>query len=99
MKLNQLKKLKKQIYQIAAKYGVKEVYVFGSVARGDDTNLSDVDFLIEMESGASSFGIGAFQFEVQKLLGIQIDVVPTFALPNVDDKNFVQSLQREAVAL
>lgn len=99
MKLNQLKKLKKQIYQIAAKYGVKEVYVFGSVARGDDTNLSDVDFLIEMESGASSFGIGAFQFEVQKLLGIQIDVIPTFALPNVDDKNFVQSLQREAVAL
>ena len=99
MKLDQLKKLKKQIYQIAAKYGIKEVYVFGSVARGDETNLSDVDFLIEMESGASSFGIGAFQFEVQKLLGIQIDVVPTFALPNVDDKSFVQSLQSEAVAL
>ena len=99
MKLDQLKKLKKQIYQIAAKYEIKQVYVFGSVARGDETNLSDVDFLVEMESGASSFGIGAFQFEVQKLLGIQIDVVPTFALPNVDDKNFVQSLQREAVIL
>ena len=99
MNLKELKKLKEQIYQIAAKYGIKEVYVFGSVARGDDTNLSDVDFLIEMESGASSFGIGAFQFEVQKLLGIQIDVVPTFALPNVDDKSFIQSLQREAVAL
>ena len=99
MKLDQLKKLKKQIYQIAAKYEIKQVYVFGSVARGDETNLSDVDFLVEMESGASSFGIGAFQFEVQKLLGIQIDVVPTFALPNVDYKNFVQSLQREAVIL
>lgn len=99
MKLEQLKKLKTQIYQIAAQYGIKQVFVFGSVARGDDTNLSDVDFLIEMESGASAFGVGAFQFEVQKLLGIQIDVVPTFALPKVDDKNFVQSLQHEAVAL
>ncbi|MBT7070941.1 MAG: nucleotidyltransferase [Anaerolineae bacterium] len=99
MNLAQLKKLKEQIYQIAAKYGVKEIFVFGSVARGDETNLSDVDFLIEMKSGASAFGVGAFQFEVQKLLGIQIDVVPTFALSGVDDKNFVHSLQREAVAL
>ncbi len=99
MDLAQLKKLRKEIYQIAAKYGVKEVFVFGSVARGDETSLSDVDFLIEMESGESAFGVGAFQFEVQKLLGIQIDVVPTFALPNVDDRNFVQSLQREAILL
>jgi len=99
MKLEQLQKLKKEIYQIAARYGIKEVYVFGSVARGDDTNMSDVDFLIEMENGASSFGIGAFQFEAQELLGVQIDVVPTFALPAVDDKNFVQSLQMEAIAL
>ena len=99
MKLDQLKKLKKEIYQIAAKYGIKNVYVFGSVARGDETHISDVDFLIEMESGASAFGVGAFQYEAQKLLGVQIDVVPTFALPNVDDKDFVQSLQREAIAL
>jgi len=99
MRLDQLKKRKKQIYQIAAQYGIKQVYVFGSVARGDDTNRSDVDFLIEMESGASAFGVGAFQFEVQKLLGIQIDVVPTFVLPNIDDQGFVQSLQHEAVAL
>ena len=99
MSLAQLKKLRKEIYQIAAKYGIIQVYVFGSIARGDDTDISDVDFLIEMESGASAFGVGAFQFEVQKLLGIQIDVVPTFVLPNVDDKNFVQSLQHEAVAL
>lgn len=99
MRLDQLKKRKKQIYQIAAQCGIKQVYVFGSVARGDDTNRSDVDFLIEMESGASAFGVGAFQFEVQKLLGIQIDVVPTFALPNIDDQGFAQSLQREAVAL
>ena len=56
MHFEQLKKLRKEIYQIAAKYRIKQVYVFGSVARGDETNLSDVDFLIEMENGASAFG-------------------------------------------
>ena len=99
MRFVELKKHKKQIYQIAAKYGVKQVSVFGSVVRGESTDVSDVDFLIEMESGASAFGIGAFQFEVQKLLGIQIDVIPTFALPKVEDKAFLHSLEREAVAL
>lgn len=99
MHFHQLKKLRNEIYQIASKYRITQVYVFGLVTRGNDTNLSDVDFLIEMESGASAFGVGAFQFEVQKILGVQINVVPTFVLPHVEDKNFVQSLQREAVPL
>jgi hypothetical protein len=43
--------------------------------------------------------VGAFQFEVQKLLGIPVDVVPTFTLPKIEDKLFVQSVQADAVAL
>ncbi|MBC8504142.1 MAG: nucleotidyltransferase domain-containing protein [Chloroflexi bacterium] len=99
MKLNELKKIKAELYKIAAKYGVRKVYVFGSVAREESNSASDIDLLIEMESGASAFGVGAFQFEAQKLLGVHVDVVPTFALPNVEDREFVQSLQGEAVAL
>jgi len=99
MKLNELKKIKVELYKIAAKYGVRKVYVFGSVAREESNPASDIDLLIEMESGASAFGVGAFQFEAQKLLGVHVDVVPTFALPNVEDREFVQSLQGEAVAL
>lgn len=99
MSLEELKKLKKQLYQIAAKYGISSIYVFGSVARGESSEISDVDFLVEMEANASAFGVGAFQFEAQKLLGRQIDVVPTFTLSKIEDKNFLQSLQTEAVAL
>jgi uncharacterized protein len=99
MNLKELKKLKEQLYQIAAKYGISNIYVFGSVAREESNEISDIDFLIEMESGASAFGVGAFQFEAQKLLGRQIDVVPTFTLSKIEDKNFLQSLQSEAVAL
>lgn len=99
MNIEEIKKVKQQIYQIAAKHGICEVYVFGSVARGDSDDISDVDFLIEMEADASAFGVGAFQFEVQQLLGTRTNVIPTFALSKVEDKAFVQSILSEAIAL
>lgn len=99
MNLSDIRLKKKQLYQIAAKYGIKQVYIFGSVARGDSTEISDIDFLIELDENASLFGVGGFQYEAQSLLGVNIDVIPTFALPNVEDKTFVQRIQSEAVAL
>jgi len=99
MRLDELRKIKTKLYQLAAKYGIRKLYVFGSVARGESSELSDIDFLIEMESDASAFGIGAFQYEAQKMLGIEIDVVPTFTLDKVDDKDFVRAIQTEAVSL
>jgi predicted nucleotidyltransferase len=99
MQLEDIIKAKQQLYQIAARHGIRKVYVFGSVARGESTEISDVDFLIELEDDASVFGVGAFQFESQKLLGIPTDVIPTFTLSNVEDIDFVQSVQSEAIAL
>ena len=99
MRLKNLDHYKERIYQIAAKYRIKQVYVFGSVARGVSDDTSDVDFLIEMEEGASALGIGGFQYEVQQLLGIRIDVIPTYVLPRVEDREFVANIQNEAVVL
>lgn len=99
MNIEDIRLKKKQLYQIAAKYGIKQVSIFGSVARGDSTEISDIDFLVELDENASVFGVGGFQYEVQKLLGVDIDVIPTFALPNVEDKVFVQRIKSEAVAL
>lgn len=99
MRLKNLDHYKDRIYQIAAKYQIRQVYVFGSVARGVSEDTSDVDFLIEMEEGASALGIGGFQYEVQQLLGIRIDVIPTYVLPRVEDHEFVENIRNEAVAL
>ena len=99
MRIEEIKNFKEQIYHIAAKYRIRKVYVFGSAARGDNNEISDVDFLVEMYDDASALGIGGFQFEVQQLLGIEIDVIPTFVLPKVNDQDFVQNIQSEAVAL
>jgi predicted nucleotidyltransferase len=99
MQIDEIKKVKQQLHKIAAKYGILKVYVFGSVARGESNDVSDVDFLIEMDDNVSAFNVGAFQYEVQQLLGVKIDVIPTFALKRVDDQDFVKTVQSEAVAL
>ncbi len=49
MQRKALWKRRREILEIAATYGAKRVYVFGSVARGDDGPESDVDFLVELE--------------------------------------------------
>ena len=99
MQLEEIKKVKNLLYQIAEKHGISKIYVFGSVARGESGDSSDVDFLIEMHAGASALGVGGFQYEVQQLLGIDIDVVPTFALAKIEDQTFVKTIQAEAIAI
>ena len=99
MRIEEIIHNKDQIYKIAAKYHITKVYVFGSVARGESNETSDVDFLIEMEDGASALGVGGFQYEVQQLLGINIDVIPTYVFPAVIDREFVAKIQTEAVIL
>jgi predicted nucleotidyltransferase len=99
MQLEEIKKKKGQLYQIAAKHGISKIYVFGSVARGESKDVSDVDFLIEMDENVSALGVGAFQYEVQQLLGIKTDVIPTFALQSVEDQAFVRSVRADSIAI
>jgi hypothetical protein len=88
-----------QIMKIAERYGILKIYVFGSVAHGDSTSQSDVDLLVEMETGASLFGMAGFNFETEDLLGVQVDVVPMSVLPLVGDREFVKKIQKEAIPI
>jgi predicted nucleotidyltransferase len=63
------------ILRIAASHGAKNVRIFGSVARGEADEQSDVDFLVEMEPGRSLLGMGGLLMDLQELLGREVDVV------------------------
>lgn len=63
------------ILRIAAKYGARNIRVFGSVARGEADAASDVDFLVDMEAGRSLLDLGGLQMELESLLGCRVDVV------------------------
>jgi len=66
---------REEVLRIAAKYGAHNVRVFGSVARGDADEASDIDFLVEMESGRSLLDLGGLQAELEQSLGRRVDVV------------------------
>lgn len=47
-----------EILAIAAKHGAKNVRIFGSVARNESDDKSDIDILVDMEAGRSLFDLG-----------------------------------------
>ncbi len=70
-----LEEKKSDIYALAKNYGIKDVRVFGSVARGEDTESSDIDFLVTMERGHGLFDRCGFWSDVEEVLGREIDVL------------------------
>lgn len=56
--------------------------VFGSVLRGNDTNTSDLDILIDPTPETTLFDVAAIRLELGKLLGVTVDVVTPNALPD-----------------
>ena len=70
-----LKKNRNKILETAARYGASNVRVFGSVARGTDDEISDVDFLINLAPDRSLFDLGGLLYELRQILGVDVDVV------------------------
>ena len=70
-----LKEKREEILRICAKYGARNVRVFGSVVRGEADEMSDIDLLVELEPGRSLFDLGGLQYELERVLGCRVDVV------------------------
>ncbi|MBI5787340.1 MAG: nucleotidyltransferase family protein [Candidatus Schekmanbacteria bacterium] len=90
-----LKEKRDGILRIAARHGARNVRVFGSVARGEADERSDIDFLVEMEAGRSLLDHAALWLELQDFLGCKVDVISDRGIkPRVRER-----VLREAVAL
>jgi predicted nucleotidyltransferase len=55
----------------------QNLWVFGSVARGQDRPDSDVDLLADLPTGIGLFGLGQVQAELEAILGADVDLVPS----------------------
>ncbi len=66
---------REQILRLAEQRGARNVRVFGSFARGDADENSDVDFLVDLEEGRSLFDLGGLLMDIQELLQREVDVV------------------------
>lgn len=80
---------------IAHERGFSRLAVFGSVARGESTPTSDIDFLVEARKGTTMFDLVRLQDVFQQVLSREVDVVSWGGLkPRIDD-----DIRREAVLL
>jgi uncharacterized protein len=75
MSIEELRNRRDEILRVAAQHGARHVRVFGSVARGEADERSDVDFLVDLEKGRSLFDLGGLLMDLQSLLGRPVDVV------------------------
>ncbi|WP_347556076.1 nucleotidyltransferase family protein [Robbsia sp. KACC 23696] len=64
-----------RIRQIVAANKASNPRIFGSVARGDDREGSDIDILVDALPGATLFDLGGIQYELEELLGVGVDLL------------------------
>ena len=64
-----------EIVAIAKREGLRDVRVFGSMARGDADETSDIDLLVTLPPNTSGLAIVGLEMEVKKLLGREVDVL------------------------
>ncbi len=69
-----------QILALAEKHGARNVRVFGSVARGEASQSSDLDLLISLGPKRTPFFPGGLKADLEELLGCEIDIVTENAL-------------------
>lgn len=70
-----LKESRERILETAARHGARNVRVFGSAARGEADETSDVDFLVKMEPGRTLLDLVGLWQDLEELLGCKVGVI------------------------
>ena len=70
------------IRRVVESHRARNARVFGSVLRRQDTDSSDLDILIDPTPETTLMDVAAIQVELQRLLGVSVDVLTRMALPD-----------------
>lgn len=96
-----IEELQQRISPVAQKYRLKAVYLFGSYARNEATDASDVDILIDRSGSKirSMFDMGGLYEDLRTGVGKEIDLVTVQTLEQESTKNrtpwFVENVRSE----
>ena len=82
-----------QVRELGARYGVRRIRVFGSTARGEARQDSDIDLLVEYQPGHGGFAFVEFCEQIELLLGQKVDVVTERSLhPMIRERVLAQAV-------
>lgn len=88
-----LRRHRRAVTELAGRRGLRNIRVFGSVARGEDREGSDIDLLVDVDDGVGLVAIAGLAREVTDLLGVAVDVVPADSLkPAVRDEVLAEAV-------
>lgn len=66
---------REEVLAAARRHGATNVRIFGSVARGDADECSDIDILVDLDPDRSLFDLGRLWSDLEQILGRPVDVV------------------------
>ena len=95
MKTYTLDEIREIVSKLAAQYGAKRVYLFGSYARGEATKNSDVDLRVDKGNLRGMFALGALYSDLEDSLGKDLDLLTTDSL----DQRFLDQIAGEEIVL
>ena len=94
MKACTLDEIKRIVSLLAEQYGAQRIYLFGSCARGDMTDSSDIDLRI-VKGNIKGFQLAGLLLDLEDSLGRPVDLIPTTSL----DQRFLDSIRDDEVLL
>lgn len=88
-----LRRHRRAVIACATRRGASNVRVFGSVARGEDTDQSDVDLLVDLDSDVGVVALAGLAREIGEIVGVDVDVVPADLLkPAVRERVLAEAI-------
>jgi predicted nucleotidyltransferase len=75
VELMNINEIKRKIIPILLKHNIKKASIFGSYARGEQKETSDIDILVEFGEGKSLLDLVRLKYELEEVLGKEVDVL------------------------
>ena len=75
MKADQIEELKNTLVDVLRKHDVKKAALFGSIVRGEATDESDIDLLVEFEGRKSLLDLAGLKLDLQEIVRRRVDVL------------------------
>jgi predicted nucleotidyltransferase len=63
-----------QVLEVISRYPVRNPKLFGSAARGEDSEISDLDILVEPEEKTTFYDLARLELELESILGCKVDI-------------------------
>lgn len=91
--LDEVQRHRAELAEIGVRHGVQNIRVFGSVARGEANEASDLDLLVDVLPGHGLLALSAFAGEVEERLHVMIQVATVNGLkPRIRDRVIAEAV-------